>query len=401
MPLNNLKFVTYSFYFVLIISFLILIPSLLVLFLTKEFESEEKIAEKLVSNNLCLASKGTTLGTDVSQFKKLQYQKINPKINVLILGSSRSLSFSSKYFFGKSFTFGGTITRFDELINSINSIAEKENKPKAIILQLDYWWFMKSYDKKRFNDYRAFWLDYKNTINELFKPYKLVIDNRIQIKHIFFPKKDNQYRCRMGLASFVDDRGFRYDGTYFDGRNVYMNSSKNNLLSITNQKIIDDARKGIAKKGGVNKASLNEQYVLELIKKIEYLKSKSIKVITILTPMQPLYENILKSKRKDIVILHKKMSELFGKSKNDLIDLFSRDINDTDCEYIDADHYGYVAAARIIRELNDTEISEFIDYDYINKIIKKYPNRTVSDEMLNEYIRNGHEEDFLNIGCKK
>ena len=169
-----------------------------------------------------------------------------------------------------------------------------------------------------------------------------------------------------------------------------MNSSKNNLLSITNQKTINDVRKGIAKKGGVNKASLNEQYVLELIKKIEYLKSKNIKVVTILTPMQPLYENILKSKRKDIVILHKKMSELFYKSKNELKDLFSRDINDTNCEYIDADHYGYIAAARIIRELNDTEISEFINYDYINKIIKKYPNRTVSDEMLKEYIKNGY-----------
>ena len=264
------------------------LPYQLLLFQTNERAHPAFIAQELVSKNNCIFGRATLLGTQTKDFKPLQYVKLMP--DVVIVGSSRSMQFKSKYFNKPSFTFGGAVHNIDQYSSVISNILET-HKPKAIILQIDYWWFNPKYligvEEKRQHIYKRF----RDSIKLSFEPYIWVFEGKLSLSQLIDAAIGlrSPENCQIGLMGRLQHKGYMRDGSYFYGIE-YTEFRKDRGFSSA-IKAIDY---GTFQSGG-EPNKISERRLEILIKTLATLDQNDVDYIIVFPPLAPtVYKHIEK-----------------------------------------------------------------------------------------------------------
>ena len=156
-----------------------------------------------------------------SNYGYLKWERIvtHPKSTVLVLGSSRVLQFRKEMFNVTFYNAGYTVSSIKDLVPFLQSLP-KEKYPSYLIVGLDQWMFNKEWDdlsgvipigkwsssfstKPNFSEFTNIWHDL------LTKKVRMIYYNNVD---------DNV--IRVGLMSYVNNRGFRNDGSMDYGNQI-------------------------------------------------------------------------------------------------------------------------------------------------------------------------------------
>lgn len=157
-------------------------------------------------------------------YRYLKYKTIveHDPVEIMAIGSSRVLQFRQEMF-DKPFYNAGyvidTIADFKQFL----SILPKEKLPRYLIIGLDQWMFNPNKDKILRPHSPAWWqnnlsLNYKKSTQNFLRIYRDIAIGKI---NIFDMKKRDDNIFRVGLYAHLDSSGFRRDGSFYYGRQIY------------------------------------------------------------------------------------------------------------------------------------------------------------------------------------
>ncbi len=266
---------------------------------------------------------------------------------ILALGSSRVLQFRKEMFNDSFYNAGFSISRINEFLPFLKSL-KKENLPKYLIVSLDQWMFNYNWDKLEMQPKEDKW----ETAFE-FSP-KLSVINMVW-KDFFDGKFNNintqkQNIVKVGLNAYVNDTGFRNDGSFFYGKQI-------------SKRLVNDSTMADYKfkstKERINKGTSRFEYgnhinlkaVAELKKLILFCKDNKIHLIALLPPFSDEVNDYMNEQKKygymDEIFF--KISPLFTEYGMELYDFKKLStIQSSDNEVIDGFHGSEVTYLKIL-----------------------------------------------------
>lgn len=371
-----------------IITFLL---TIVYLYKTKETLDVNKVVELQQKKDYIY---GTGLKDDIYQYKMALAKKCPAKI--MAFGTSRVLQFR-KNFFTASFTNVGGSVPYINIGRIFLEESLKYNKPKIMIMGIDYWWFNEKFDNSK-NVVSSYQPDMQSLVSTVIKYlYSGKIGKKEFIKTIFYnnDKKMTIYKP-IGIVASKNSEGYLPDGSYLF-TNLYTGENK-----VFKDRRFKDTLHRIENEGfrfeyasKVNPKALNE---LEKIREI--CKKNNIKLILFFPPFsQTVYDEL--NKRKEDYKYFKELHNYLDKNKIKYYDFTNpATFGSNDCESIDGFHGGDVAYARILLKIADKDetLNKYINRNYLEESIKKNKNHAVIFD-ANKY--KFKETDFLGLGCKK
>jgi len=271
-----------------------------------------------------------------------------PVNNVLAIGSSRVLQFRDKMFNTSFYNAGYSISSINDFVPFLKSLP-KEKYPQYIIVGIDQWMFNKKWDNlskivsietwsssfskiPNFKVIKNIWLDL------IFNKTKLIYDGN-----------DNKEITKIGLNSYVNNSGFRNDGSFYYGSQIEKLLKNDSTASDFKYKDtferINTGTKRFEYGESVNKDALNE-----LDNFLNYCSCHDIYVVGFLPPFaDKVNEKLKQSKYNYIDEIMPKAQEFFNKYNFELYN-FSHlcDIESGDEETIDGFHGGELAYLKIL-----------------------------------------------------
>ena len=368
----------------------LLLPIILFLFSTGEFQSIASAANKqiLEKNNSIY---GVAFRNNTIEYKLQMLSKVNPKI--ITLGSSRVLQFSKEMFKKDFYNLGNSMSSINEGFEISDYIINQN--PDIVFFGVDFWWFNENWIIPRPLETK------EALLNNIEKPYSIDISNIMEtIKWIFSGKITlsdiyNQFNygsSNIGLQGIYGD-GFRSDGQHFSSRTIAGKIPSHDIKFITTTDEVNiGTRYNFSK--GIN-AKHYENFLM-LVKKISL---SGTKVIIFFPPFAPEINTALinSNKIKFIEILKNK----FIKDNLSFYDFTnSKKISSSSCEFIDGIHPGIVTNARLLLKIsqNDDKVHKYLDYEYVKNIVN---NNQGLSYLPNNEISSLPEVDYLAIGCQK
>ena len=76
-------------------------------------------------------------------------------------------------------------------------------------------------------------------------------------------------------------------------------------------------------------------------------------------------------------------------------------IQTTNCEFLDGIHGGQTTYARILLNVKDSTIGQYLNQSKIRDDIYKFAGRTIDPDEIERFMTGKREVDFLNLNCKK
>lgn len=152
---------------------------------------------------------GLSYSYPVKFYKTQKTNLLKPEI--LVLGSSRSMQYSSSFFDSKKsfYCAGGAINALENFNQFWKNI---ENKPEYLIVTIDPWWFNEKFDNLNKN---YFDVDFERPgnparvfVNQWNTVYQDLFSGKISLSKIIENKQD------YGLTAIMKNEGFIQDGTY-------------------------------------------------------------------------------------------------------------------------------------------------------------------------------------------
>ncbi len=384
--INAKKWITiYSF--VCLISFIFFLPFYLVLNNAYENSSYSTIVNDQKTKN---AIYGTSLNQNTFSYKLELIKQTKP--NIVAMGSSRVMQFR-EIFFDKTFvTAGGGMNNLEEGVMFLEKML-KGHTPEKVILGLDFWWFSK--EKENNIDFNY----HKNegvtlTKRKIFYPISLIKDKIFTYEQFFritFGNTINDitHYENFGYQAIKSSNGFRKDGSYLYGKQLFLSKTKDISFKDTLERI----NKGT--NGFEHNQIFSNKAVLELEQIIKLLKKNKIEYIIILPPLpQIIIEEINKNMDKYQYTLF--LKEYLSKKKKFIN---YEDFFYDECEFIDGFHGGDVIYARIVQNL---EKEGFLLLSEDKKMeLHKYIEDNKSHATIKSTFYKMKEQDFLKLNCKK
>ncbi len=360
-----LKIILFLLPFIIVLFFPVLI-----LVLGGEFISIKKVASMQAKGNIPVYYGSAYSNPD--NFLKLQsvlYQK--PK--VLILGTSRSMQFRSKFCIpeAKLYNAGGGVSRMKHFIPFLNCIPQK-TQPEIIICVLDQNFFNPDWDKIYADDiYSRLTQDInpvgvlRTNIVQIYKDYK---NNKIALTKLI---EKNSKILKIGIKAKQKNSYFRNDGSvHNDG--YYFNP-------IDNPESEDYQFAGILKRvhHGVNRfeysKDISKDNIEEVHKFLSLCNQRKIYVIGILPPYAHEVYLKMKSMGDKYGYLHKinpalePLFKKYGFDYYDFSDIIS--LGSDDRETIDGYHGSEKAYLRLFIKIaeNNQVLKKYTDIPYLKK----------------------------------
>jgi len=345
---------------VILIAPFVLLGSFFLSYLTKTGELYYSYNDLLYCQQLnepCLIGLAHT--NPASKIKVLSLT--SKKYDVIVLGTSRVMSFRSSFFKAGSFyNAGGCIYRIKNMRNFFAKIP-RSNYPKVLILGLDQNFFNAQWDNNYSSDSayvtelnKAY--SFSATAQEAFLGLLGDIKNRkISIKDIRQGFKKPSYRKR-GLTAFYKENGFINDGSYYYG-DVVTDPNSENLADYKFKDTLDRIAKGnrLFEHG----KEINPAAIEELRLFLDECRQNNIHVVGFIPPYaQEIYDKLIKMEDNYSYIkkVYPAIREVFAKYNYPVMDFTDmKSFGAPREEIVDGIHASEKAYLRIFLELIDKD----------------------------------------------
>lgn len=363
-----LKLLAFSFPLLLFIT-----PPCYILFISGE--NFHDIDDEIVSGNKYLI--GYAYNEDNYRYVKwkgitsLSYNK------VVALGSSRVLQFRSNMFDSSFYNAGYAIKSINDFMPFLEAI-RVEMYPEYLIIGLDQWMFNKNWDNLKSMQNPEYW---KNGLKRnpdatiLKKIWEDFSTNKLGAKLPTY----NDSITRIGLNAFVNNKGFRNDGSMqYDDQIVKL---MNNDPQANDYQFSDTYNRILHGNNRFEYASeMNIKAEIVLDEFLSFCKSKKIKVIAFLPPFaDKVYHQMLSSGRFDYVSqIYPNLKPIFKKHDYELYDFSSiTSVGSNDGETLDGFHgseltylklvISMLESGSILNEVTDLERLRFESLHPMNR----------------------------------
>jgi hypothetical protein len=284
---------------------------------------------------------------------------------------------------------------------SMLTLMLREHKPKMLLLGIDFWWFpaqVQPYQRLLKDPNPAL---SRFTMDKLFRPFSWLTNGQVTVSHYFhgiLRGRDNDLFCNIGTQALEKRRGFGPDGSYY-----YTSVIEGKDLTGVSPRF-EDEQKDIALGLGhyVHDAEVNTQTVDNLLSLIRETEAAGTKVVVFFQPLAPeIYAEM--QKHPEWYSYIPKLLQAFHDRDISYVDL--RDpasIGADHCEFIDGDHAGDVAYARVIRAIydatSDVHVRSLINIENVDSTIRDNTGLSMARDPR---VTTSAETDFLGLGCTK
>ncbi|MFT5248463.1 MAG: hypothetical protein ACI93P_000176 [bacterium] len=365
-----LKKILFLFIFPII---LIYIPPSLLLFLTNE--NFYNIVDAIDEDKEVLIG----YSYNESNYKHLKWKTIikKEKKTIWALGSSRVLQFREELFNQDFYNAGYTINTTGDYLTFLKSIPN-EKLPDVLIIGFDQFMFNENWTSSKKTKVKTYWEEsfsfypsvqtILNTYADLFSSIKS-IDNNVKLKNTTY----------IGLKAYMDNMGFRKDGSMYYGNMIKRVINKDPTLK---QHKFKDTKSRIIK--GNRKFQfgnlVDETAISNIEKLLKYCNLNNIKVIGFLPPFaNEVLTDMLESNNYDYLnFIHDKLDGSFKKYKHELWDFTNpTKFGSDNTEFLDGFHGGELTYLKMIKFMadNNSIIGNYIDHNKVNFNYSEYNNK--------------------------
>lgn len=343
---------------------------------------------------------GSGLSQDFVDYKLRLYEAVKPEI--IAIGSSRVMQFRGAWFKKSFLNMGGVAGNLAVLRSTVDALLTV-SRPHAVIIGLDFWWFLPQWEKNPEEYVPPTSGSYNYSLDSLKKPWTWLLEGKISVKELFAPIlglfgtgfKVNRY----GIMAQQTSDGFGPDGSWYYTAEICGLKQPFDYQFADTLKQIEYGIKAFYY-ASPKQDGPSEQHIDAFADIWCKLRSRGIKTFVFIPPVAP--EVYAAIRRKGASYPHLfKLKEALADRGIEVVDFCNPAIlSSSNCEFVDGFHGGEVTYARILREMSDRwpALLQYVNMEKLNRIIRQWQGHAlVADERLTQ----AKETDFMNFGCKK
>ena len=369
--------------------------------------SGDLAVERAVKNQAAgrFALFGSGVSQDFVDYKLQLYAAVKPQ--VVALGSSRVMQFRGAYFRRPFLNVGGTAGNLPVLRSTLDAML-RLHRPEAVILGLDFWWFMPRWNPDPFKEEPPTSGSYVYNLDSLKKPWTWLLEGKISWRDLLgpvLPRSLGGFReDRYGIMAQQTDDGFGSDGSWYYTGEI---TGQKRPFDYRFEDTLKQVRYGIKAfapspplkdsrdVGGISTAHLDA--FAEIYCR---LKARGIATYVFIAPLSITALDALRAREEDYPHLFRLRDALLARGIEVMDFTDPRTFAATDCEFVDGFHGGEVVYARILRDMADrwSSLLAYVDMDKINAVIRDWRGHAlVPDPRLTDRP----EVDFMRSDCPK
>ena len=369
--------------------------------------SGDPAVERAVKNQAAgrFALFGSGVSQDFVDYKLQLYAAVKPQ--VVALGSSRVMQFRGAYFRRPFLNVGGTAGNLPVLRSTLDAML-RLHRPEAVILGLDFWWFMPRWNPDPFKEEPPTSGSYVYSLDSLKKPWTWLLEGKISWRDLLgpvLPRSLGGFRDdRYGIMAQQTDDGFGSDGSWYYTGEI---TGQKRPFDYRFEDTLKQVRYGIKAfapspplkdsrdVGGISTAHLDA--FAEIYCR---LKARGIATYVFIAPLSITALDALRAREEDYPHLFRLRDALLARGIEVMDFTDPRTFAATDCEFVDGFHGGEVVYARILRDMADrwSSLLAYVDMDKINAVIRDWRGHAlVPDPRLTDRP----EVDFMRSDCPK
>lgn len=364
--------------------------------------SGDLAVERVVESQSC--GKFTIFGSGVSQdfvdYKLQLYSEVKPEI--VAIGSSRVMQFRGAYFRKTFLNMGGVAGNLAVLRSTIDAML-KVHKPEAVILGLDFWWFMPQWEKKPFDEISPTSGSYNLGLESIKKPWIWLLEGKIDLVDLAKPLLGligHGFRDdRHGIMAQQTDDGFGPDGSWYYTADI---TGQKHPFDYKFVDTLTQVHYGIKAfyRSTTGAEGPNPEHLDALSEIVCRLRSRGIKTFIFIPPLSERVLALMRDQASGYGHLFNLRASLQERGINALDCTNPKLYGSGDCEFIDGFHGGEVAYVRIIRQLVDFSPA-LLDYVNMEKILSAIRDWSGFCLVPNPLLTSRPEIDFMGFGCQK
>lgn len=346
---------------------------------------------------------GSGLSQDFVDYKLQLYAAKKPEIAAV--GSSRVMQFRAGWFNASFLNMGGVAGNLAVLRSTLDAML-KIHKPKAVILGLDFWWFLPQWEADPFKEVPPTSGSYNYSLESLKKPFIWLMDGKLAPKEFFAPVTglfgNGFKKNRFGIMAQQTDEGFGPDGSWYYSSEI---TGAKPPFDFQFNDTIEQAALGIkafyhAKGGQIEPSEAHLDAFAEIWCK---LRSRNIQTFVFIAPLSNRVLAIMKKleSSKDAYPHLFKLEDALRKRGIEVMnftDPFTFGSND--CEFVDGFHGGEITYGRLLLQMAKKwpALEKYVNMNSLEDSITKWSGFAASQD---NRVTDLPEIDFNKFGCKK
>jgi hypothetical protein len=339
---------------------------------------------------------GSGVSQDFVDYKLKLYEAVKPEMAVV--GSSRVMQFRGANFRRSFVNVGGTAGNLPVLRSTLEAML-RTHKPKAVILGLDFWWFMPQWNKDPFEEVPPTAGSYNYGFESLKKPWSWLLEGKISPAELTSPLWSGFRKTRFGIMAQQTDDGFGSDGSWYytaeaTGQRHPFDFQFHDTLKQVNHGIKAFFRAAPGQQGPAAEH-------LDALAEIHCrLKARGIEVYVFIAPLADRVLSAMRAKESSYPHLFDLRKALLERGIDALDFTDPKILGSNDCEFVDGFHGGEVTYTRILRAMTDRwpALLAYVNMERVENVIRSWKGHTlVPDERLTALP----ETDFMHWNCPK
>lgn len=343
---------------------------------------------------------GSGVSQDFVDYKLRLYAAVKPEITVV--GSSRVMQFRAAYFRKPFLNMGGVAGNLAVLRSTLDAML-RIHKPQAVILGLDFWWFMPQWEARPFEEVPPTSGSYNYGFESLKKPWSWLLDGKLSPAESAAPLLGpfgHGFRAgRYGIMAQQTDDGFGPDGSWYYTADI---TGQKRPFDYQFSDTLSQVRHGIkafyrAKPGQTGPSEEHLDAFAEIYCR---LKARGIQTFVFIAPLSERVLTAMREHERDYPHLFALRDALLARGIDVLDCTDPRSFASNDCEFIDGFHGGEVTYARILRAMADRwpALLSYVNMERLNAAIRDWQGHALVPD---ERLTNLPETDFMRFGCSK
>ncbi|RRD70860.1 MULTISPECIES: hypothetical protein [unclassified Desulfovibrio] len=348
---------------------------------------------------------GSGISQDFVDYKLQLYARVKPA--VAAVGSSRVMQFRSAYFRSSFLNVGGTAGNLPVLRSTLEAML-RTHRPEAVLIGLDFWWFMPQWNPDPFTEEPPTSGSYNYGFESLKKPWTWLLEGKISARDLaasLLPGSLGGFRSgRYGIMAQQTDDGFGPDGSwYYTGESTgqkrpfdyqfsdTLSQIRHGIKAFYRAKPLPDSRDA----GGISSAHLDA--FAEIYCR---LVSRGIAVFVFISPLSTRALDAMRQHEADYPHLFHLRNALLERGINVMDFTDPRSFASGDCEFFDGFHGGEVTYVRMLRDMADRwpSLLAHVDMEKINAVIRDWRGHAL---VFDKRLTSLPEIDFMNFNCPK
>ncbi|MBQ7456219.1 MAG: hypothetical protein IJS54_01205 [Desulfovibrio sp.] len=343
---------------------------------------------------------GSGVSQDFVDYKLRLYAQKKPTI--VALGSSRVMQFRESSFTKPFCNMGGVAGNLPVLRSTIDAMLAI-HKPEAIILGLDFWWFMPAWNKDPFALEPPTSGSYTYSLSNLKKFWQWVFEGKLSVGEFFAPflgvAGHGFFADRFGIMAQTTNDGFAQDGSwYYTAETTGQKKPFDYQFRDTLTQVVHGMKAFYHVPKGIQ--APNPAHLDALAELLCRLHARGIRVYVVIPPVA---ESVYKAMRER----EEKYPHCFGLANAlrargiAVLDCTNpRTLGSNDCEFVDGFHGGEITYLRILRSLCDqwSTLLSYVHLDALHTRIASWKGHVYAHD---DRVTDLWEVDFNDFGCKK